>query len=73
MSDIDFNREVWFRLTKEEQDGYIEQLINHAVEEGEVSLFIISNELIPHFLEREEYELVDLLKKIHDKIEIELN
>lgn len=73
MSDIDFNREVWFRLTKEEQDGYIEQLINHAVEEGEVSLFIISNELIPHFLEREEYELVDLLKKIHDKIEIQIN
>lgn len=72
MGQVDFNRDAWFRLTKEEQDGYIEKLIQDAVEDGEVSLFTISNELIPHFIEKEEYELVDLLERIHQRITDEL-
>lgn len=72
MAQVDFNREAWFRLTKDEQDGYVNKLIKDAVEDGEISLFIISNELIPHFLENEEYELVDLLKRIHQRITDEL-
>jgi len=68
MKDIEFDKESWFKLTKEQQDDYIKDVIIKAVEEDEIMLFIIAKDLIPHFLEKEEYEIVDLLNKITLKL-----
>jgi len=68
MGDIEFDRDGWFKLTKDEQDDYIKDVIIKAVEENELMLFIIAEHLIPDFIEKEEYEIVDLLNKISLKL-----
>jgi len=68
MGDIEFDKEVWFKLTEEEQNDYIKDVIVKSVEGNDLSVFYVAEELIPNFIEKEEYEIADLLKKISLKL-----
>jgi len=68
MIDTEFDKDSWFKLTEEEQNDYIKDVIVKSVEGNDLSVFYVAEELIPNFIEKEEYEIADLLKKISLKL-----
>jgi len=68
MKEPEFNREDWFRMTDEQKEEMVNNLIEYAQMEGDISYLVLSEIIVPQLLEEEEYEMADVINKILNKL-----
>ena len=68
MEEPEFKREDWFRMTDEQREEMVNKLIEYAQAEGDISYLVLSEIILPSLIEEEEYEMVDVINKILNKL-----